>query len=69
MFDVQSDQPMRVSGKVVVTDIKMPFGSMVAFMVKAALASIPAAIIVTFIVALAWIFFLGLLAGGSHTAR
>jgi hypothetical protein len=31
--------------KVTVTDIKMPFGSMVIFMLKWAIASIPAAII------------------------
>jgi hypothetical protein len=31
--------------EVVVTDIKMPFGSMVAFMVKWAIAAIPAMII------------------------
>lgn len=30
---------------VIVTDVKMPFWSMVAFMVKAAIASIPALII------------------------
>ena len=31
--------------KVIVTDIHMPFGSMVTFMIKWAIASIPAAII------------------------
>ena len=35
--------------EVVVTDIKMPFGSMVAFMVMWMLASIPAMIILAFI--------------------
>lgn len=34
-----------VSSHVVITDIKMPFWSMVVFMVKAAIASIPAVII------------------------
>ena len=34
---------------VVVTDIKMPFGSMVVFMVKWAVATIPAIIILTVI--------------------
>jgi len=34
-----------VSSHVVITDIKMPFWSMVIFMVKAAIASIPAVII------------------------
>lgn len=52
MFDVHSDQ---MTGKVVVTDVKMPFGSMVVFMVKLALASIPAAIIVTVVMALVWV--------------
>ncbi len=35
--------------RVVVKDIQMTFGSMVAFMVKAAIASIPALIILTII--------------------
>ena len=35
--------------EVVVTDIKMPFGSMVVFMVKWAIATIPAIIILTVI--------------------
>ena len=34
---------------VVVTDVKMPFGSMVVFMVKWAVATIPAIIILTVI--------------------
>ena len=33
--------------EVVVTNIKMPFGSMVVFMVKLAIATIPAAIILS----------------------
>ncbi|MHA2204102.1 MAG: hypothetical protein ACW991_10475 [Candidatus Hodarchaeales archaeon] len=46
---------------VVVTDIKMPFGSMVVFMVKWAVATIPAIIILTVIgslifAVLSWIF-------------
>lgn len=52
MFDMHADQ---ITGKVVVTDVKMPFGSMVVFMVKLALASIPAAIIVTVVMALVWV--------------
>lgn len=39
---------------VVVTDIRMSFGSMVAFMVKWAIASIPAAIILFLIGVLLW---------------
>ena len=35
--------------EVVVTDVKMPFWSMVVFMVKLALASIPAAIILAIV--------------------
>lgn len=35
--------------KVVVTDIKMPFGSMVIFLVKLSLASIPALLIFYFV--------------------
>ena len=40
--------PPRVS--VTVHDIEMPFGSMVTFLVKLAIAAIPAAIIVTIII-------------------
>ena len=40
--------------RVVVTDIHMPFGSMIVFMVKWALASIPALLILTLIAALGW---------------
>ena len=43
--------------RVVVSDIHMSFGSMVVFMVKAAFAAIPA----IFIVAMIWIFLIGLL--------
>jgi len=35
------------SKEVVVTDIRMPFGSMVVFMVKWAIAAIPALVILT----------------------
>ena len=38
--------------KVVVTDIRMPFGSMVVFLIKLAFASIPALLILWFIFAL-----------------
>lgn len=41
-------------GGVVVTDVRMPFWSMVTFMVKWALASIPAVIILSLVVAAAW---------------
>jgi hypothetical protein len=47
--------------EVVVTDIKMPFGSMVVFMVKWAIATIPAIIILSVIgsiifAVLSWLF-------------
>lgn len=45
--------------EVVVTDIRMPFLSMVVFMVKWAIASIPAFIILTILAALAWGLILG----------
>ena len=38
-----------IHNSVVVADIKMPFGSMVVFMVKWAIATIPAIIILTVI--------------------
>ncbi len=43
--------------KVIVTDIQMPFGSMVIFMVKWVLASIPAFIILAVLAFLALIYF------------
>ena len=46
--------------RVVVTDIHMPFWSMIIFMVKWALASIPAIIILTVIAVLAWRVIAGL---------
>jgi len=48
---------------VVVTDIKMPFGSMVIFLVKLALASIPALLII-YAVMFAFIAILVLFVGG-----
>jgi hypothetical protein len=45
---------------VVVTDIKMPFGSMVVFMVKWAIASIPALIILFLLAALVSAILVGL---------
>ena len=52
--------------KVVVTDIKMPFGSMIIFMVKLAIATIPAMIILSAVGTLTFAlvnFFLG---GTAH---
>ncbi|MBK8113593.1 MAG: hypothetical protein IPK44_03125 [Candidatus Accumulibacter sp.] len=50
-------EPPPPAMRVVVSDIHMSFGSMVVFMVKAAFAAIPA----IFIVAMIWIFLIGLL--------
>jgi len=57
--------------KIVISDIQMSFGSMVGFMVKWALASIPAFIIISIIIATCLSIFTGLLTGvggllGSH---
>lgn len=46
---LQSDTPAAAPMKVVVTDLHMPFGSMVTFMVKWSLAAIPAIIILAFL--------------------
>ena len=46
---------------VVVTDINMPFGSMVNFMVKASLASIPAVIILSVLFTVISFFFSAIL--------
>ncbi len=50
---------------VVVTDIKMPFGSMVFFMVKWAIATIPALIILTVIGSITFVI-LNAIFGGFH---
>ena len=49
--------------KVTITDIHMPFGSMVAFMVKWAIASIPAMIILFIFGAFLWAFLLAFTKG------
>src|SRR6267154_1962088 len=51
-----------------VTDIRMPFGSMVLFMVKWAIASIPAMIILLGLGALLWGFLIGLATRSSRQA-
>ena len=56
---MDNDQVNQVS----IVDIKMPFWSMVVFMVKAALASIPAFIILTVIFAVLSAIFGGLFNG------
>ena len=52
-----------VKNEVVVTNIQMPFGSMVGFMIKWAIASIPAAIILGLIGAVFFGLFAGILGG------
>jgi hypothetical protein len=54
----------RLAG-VVVTDIRMSFGSMVIFMVKWAIASIPALLILSLLGLLCWIAGLALLGVGG----
>jgi hypothetical protein len=53
---------------VVVTDLKMPFGSMVVFLIKLALASIPALMIVWIVMMLFMMIFMGVFGGiwGIH---
>ena len=45
--------------EVIVTDVRMPLGSMVVFMIKWTIAAIPALVVLTILSALCW----GLLAG------
>ena len=52
--------------EVKITDIKMPFWSMVMFMVKAAIASIPAIIILWIIFAVLAAIFGGIFGGMGH---
>ncbi|NTU92800.1 MAG: hypothetical protein HGB29_07245 [Chlorobiaceae bacterium] len=54
--------------RVVVTDLNMPFGSMVVFLIKLALASIPALLIVWFVMMVLLMLFMTMFGGifGSH---
>jgi hypothetical protein len=52
-----------------VTDIRMPFGSMVVFMVKWAVASIPALIILFVLGALLWASLVGFFASRTRPSR
>lgn len=53
-----------------VTDIDMRFSSMVVFMLKWALASIPAAIILFGLACAFWVFVLAVVVGaGAHAVR
>jgi hypothetical protein len=65
LFDQSRFTPMETSmptfvsdtkSHVIVTDVHMPFGSMVTLMVKWAIASIPAMIMLAIICCLAWEF-------------
>jgi hypothetical protein len=53
-----ANAPMHYRQEVVVTDIQMPLGSMITFMVKWAIASIPAMIILFVLGAAFWAFIL-----------
>ncbi len=55
--------------EVVVTNIKMPFTSMVLFMIKWVIASIPAFIILSILFGLISLFFGGFMAGMHHMGR
>jgi hypothetical protein len=55
--------------EVVVTDIEMPFASMVVFMVKWAIASIPAMILLGAVASLFWLLVYGLFGGGYAERR
>ena len=56
---------MENQNEVTIADIKMPFGSMVVFMVKAAIASIPAVIILTIIYGIVAFMMAGIFGGMS----
>jgi hypothetical protein len=57
--NIQKDNKSNVDS-VTIVDIKMPFWSMVTFMVEAALAAIPAIIIITIIFSLIFVILSGL---------
>ena len=72
LFDQSRSTPMATSmptsisdtkSHVIVTDVHMPFGSMVALMMKWALASVPAVIMLAIIGCLIWWFTFAVLMG------
>lgn len=65
----QQPQPMPEKKEVVVTDIKMPFGSMVVFMIKWAIAAIPAFIILAILGLIVSTVFMGGCAALLSAAR
>ena len=54
---------MEGHGEVTIVDVKMPFASMVVFMVKASIAAIPAVIILAIIFGFLGTLLLGILGG------
>ena len=63
---INAPAPKPIPTRVQVTDINMPFASMVGFMVKWAIASIPALIILFFIVGIGAAVFGGVMAALFH---
>ena len=62
----QGQHPLQRTQEVRIVDINMPFWSMVKFMVKLSLASIPAYIILVIIFAVIFLIFGGIFVGLSH---
>jgi hypothetical protein len=54
-------QDDRTVQNVVVTDIQMPFSSMIRFMVKWAIASVPAFLILSFLAVFVWAFLIAVI--------
>jgi uncharacterized Zn finger protein len=59
----QIDEQVQDGEKVIITDIQMPFGAMVRFMVMWAIASIPAAIIIGIVMVLFFTVFTAFITG------
>ena len=57
----EGTQTVKIEGPVNIVDIYMPFGSMVSFMVKWAIASIPALLILMIMFAIFSGFFVGII--------
>ena len=62
-------QPQLNRQEVTVTDVKMPFSSMVVFMVKWAFASIPALIIVSIVLGILLFFSATMINGLMHSIQ
>jgi hypothetical protein len=59
-------KPTKMVMPVVVVDVDMSMWSMIVFLVRLAIAAIPAAIIIAIVYGLGWGLFFAIISGGHH---